>query len=248
MKNFSQINRALVAKKKFFLFAAALIAAMTVNAVVYDLAEMNFAESDLTVTNGKISKNDSKSYFEVKNNEGETVEMTVAQLPNIKFSYKNSAVKTAFKVYFITEGVNAHGKIQMDGNQRDITISNVNVGDVITLFVNSKGDTGAQFVDGEKGTAFTGCVAVDPSAAGIATALPGKSNETDPYEIKVQAVASTVVIRETVGGYLLHKIQVGGEQGIDAINADTKAVKVFENGQLVIIKNGVRYNALGAAL
>ena len=57
MKNFSQINRAIVAKKKFFLFAAALIAAMTVNAVVYDLAEMNFAESDLTVTNGKISKN-----------------------------------------------------------------------------------------------------------------------------------------------------------------------------------------------
>ena len=234
--------------KKFFLFAAAVVAAMTANAVVYDLAEMNFAQSDLTIANGTITDNASKSYFEVKNNEGETVEMTVAQLPNIKFSYKNSAVKTAFKVYYITEGVNAKGKIQMDGNQRDVIISNVAVGDIITLFVNSKGSTGAQFVDGDKGTAFTGAVAVDPNAAGIATALPGKDDETEAYEIKVQAIASTVTIRETVGGYLLHKIQIDSKQAIDNVNDNVKAVKTFENGQLVIIKNGVKYNALGTQL
>ena len=33
--------------------------------------------------------------------------------------------------------------------------------------------------------------------------------------------------------------------GIDNANTDAKAVKVIENGQLVIIKNGVRYNAQG---
>ena len=233
--------------KKFFLFAAAMAATLTANAVVYDLAEMNFAEADLTVVNGTITDNASKSYFEVKNNEGETVELSIAQLPNIKFTYKNSAVKTAFKVYYITES-NAKGKIQMDGNQRDITLTNVNVGDVITLYVNSKGDTGAQFADGDKGTAFTGAVAVNPNATGIATALPGKSNETEPYEIKVQAIASTVIIRETVGGYILHKIEIGGSQAIENTNAEVKATKIFENGQLVIIKNGVRYNALGVEL
>ena len=233
--------------KKFFLFAAAVAAAMTINAQVYDLAAMNFAEADLTVVNGTITDNASKSYFEVKNNEGETVELSIAQLPNIKFTYKNSAVKTAFKVYYITDG-NAKGKIQMDGNQRDITFTNVNVGDVITLYVNSKGDTGAQFADGDKGTAFTGAVAVNPNATGIATALPGKSNETEPYEIKVQAIASTVIIRETVGGYILHKIEIGGSQAIENTNADVKTVKTFENGQLVIIKNGVKYNALGVQL
>ena len=233
--------------KKFFLFAAAVAAAMTINAQVYDLAEMNFAEADLTVVNGTITDNASKSYFEVKNNEGETVELSIAQLPNIKFTYKNSAVKTAFKVYYITES-NAKGKIQMDGNQRDITLTNVNVGDVITLYVNSKGDTGAQFADGDKGTAFTGAVAVNPNATGIATALPGKSNETEPYEIQVQAIASTVIIRETVGGYILHKIEIGGSQAIENTNADVKTVKTFENGQLVIIKNGVKYNALGVEL
>ena len=30
--------------------------------------------------------------------------------------------------------------------------------------------------------------------------------------------------------------------------AESKAVKFFENGQLVILKNGVKYNALGAQL
>ena len=234
--------------KKFFLFVAAVAAAMTANAVVYDLAGMNFAQADLTVVNGTITDNASKSYFEVKNTAGETVEMTIAQLPNIKFSYKNSAVKTAFKVYYITEGVNDNGKIQMDGNQRDITITGVTPGEKIVIWVNSKGSTGAQFVDGDKGTAFTGAVAVNPNAAGIATALPGKDNETEAYEIELQAIASTVVIRETVGGYILHKIQVGAAQGVENIFDGAKATKIVENGQLVIIKNGVRFNALGAQL
>lgn len=35
------------------------------------------------------------------------------------------------------------------------------------------------------------------------------------------------------------------EQGIDAVEDGVKARKVVENGQLFIIKNGVRYNALG---
>ena len=233
--------------KKFFLFAAAVAAAMTVNAVVYDLNEMNFAQSDLTVTGGTITDNAAKSYFEVKNNAGETVEMTVAQLPNMKFSYKNSAVKTAFKVYYITDA-NAKGKIQMDGNQRDITLTNVNVGEIITLYVNSKGDTGAQFVDSDKGTAFTGAVAVNPTADGIGTALPGKASEADAYPIQIQAIASTVIIRETVAGYILHKIEIGAaSQGIDNVEA-VKAEKFYRDGQLIIRKNGVEYNALGAKL
>ena len=40
----------------------------------------------------------------------------------------------------------------------------------------------------------------------------------------------------------------GPGQGIDNTVNDAKAVKFFENGQLVILKNGVKYNALGAQL
>jgi len=40
----------------------------------------------------------------------------------------------------------------------------------------------------------------------------------------------------------------GGTTAIDNTAIEGKAVKSFENGQLVIIKNGVKYNALGAQL
>ena len=38
------------------------------------------------------------------------------------------------------------------------------------------------------------------------------------------------------------------EQAVDNVNANVKAVKLIENGQIVILKNGVRYNALGTQL
>jgi len=234
--------------KKFFLFAAAAIAALTVNATVYDLNSMVFLQSDLIVTGGTITDNASKSYFEIKNNAGETVVLTTPLLPHIEFSYKNSSEKTAFKVYYYTEGVNTKGKIQMDGNQRDVTIKNVTPGDKIVLWVNSKGDTGAQFADNDKGTAFTGAVAVNPTAPGIGTALPGKANETDMYPIELTAIANEVVVRETVGGYILHKIQIGELQGVENVNAEVKTEKFFRDGQLIIRKNGVEYNALGVQL
>ena len=230
--------------KKFFLLVAA-VAAMAVNAQVYDLSTINFTQADLTVTNGTVADDAAKAYFTVKNTAGETVVMTIAQLPNIEFSYKNSAEKPAFKVYYNAEGKDGNGKIQMDGNPRDITFTNVTPGAQIKL-------TGAQFVDGDKGTAFTGCVANNPAAPGIGEALPGKAAEAGTrYEISVTAVAPTVTIRETVGGYVLYAIEIAGSgnnEAIDNVEAGVKAVKTFENGQLVIIKNGVKYNALGAAL
>lgn len=237
--------------KKFFLLVAA-VAAMAVNAEVYDLSTINFTQADLTVTNGTVADDAAKAYYTVKNTPGETVVMTIAQLPNIEFSYKNSAEKTAFKVYYNAEGKEGNGKIQMDGNQRDITFKNVTPGDQIVLTIASKGSTGAHFADGEKGTAFTGCVANNPAAEGIGAALPGKDAEAGArYEIAVTATAPTVTIRETAGGYILYAIQVGGagsNEAIDNVEAGVKAVKTFENGQLVIIKNGVKYNALGVAL
>ncbi len=39
-----------------------------------------------------------------------------------------------------------------------------------------------------------------------------------------------------------------GGTAIDNVNAPAKARKVIENGQIVILKNGIRYNALGAEM
>jgi hypothetical protein len=36
------------------------------------------------------------------------------------------------------------------------------------------------------------------------------------------------------------------EQGVENVNDVVKAVKMIENGQVIIIKNGVKYNVMGA--
>lgn len=47
---------------------------------------------------------------------------------------------------------------------------------------------------------------------------------------------------------VLLTLEENAEEAIENVNANVKAVKAFENGQLVIIKNNVRYNALGTKL
>lgn len=224
--------------KKIFSFAVALFATIAVSAQTYDLSTMNITEADITVTNG--TKTADSKYVVVKNTAGETVNMTIAQLPNIVFAYKNSEEKTAYKVY--------PNKIQADGNQRDIIFNNVTPGTTITLTVGSKGSTGAAFVDGDKGTAFTGCI----FQSGTTTFEPKVSGqETEYADLTVMATGTTVTIRETAGGYVLTKVVIGGSTGSaleDATVEAEKAQKVIENGVIYIIKNGVKYNVLGAVV
>lgn len=58
-------------------------------------------------------------------------------------------------------------------------------------------------------------------------------------------VIKLIVNTSNIFGVAIQNLQV---QAIDNVEAGVKAVKTFENGQLVIIKNGVKYNALGVAL
>lgn len=58
-------------------------------------------------------------------------------------------------------------------------------------------------------------------------------------------VIKLIVNTSNIFGVAIQNLQA---QAIDNVEAGVKAVKTFENGQLVIIKNGVKYNALGAAL
>lgn len=93
-----------------------------------------------------------------------------------------------------------------------------------------------------QGTDLTGSgVKIDgirPAYAGY-IALPAGSYDAGDVVIKV--VTNTI----NIFGVSIEKL---GAQGIEDVNSAVKAEKFFENGQLVIIKNGVRYNALGAQL
>ncbi len=215
--------------KKLF-FVAALFVAAIANAQTYDLTALTITDADITVVSGTKAFDEAKGYFTIKNTAGEQVQVSVAQIPNVVFAYKNSGEKTAFKIY-------SDGRVQADGKERDIIIKGLTPGTVVTLTVGSKGSTGAHFTDG-KAPAFTGCVAVDPAAPGIGAALGGKDAEAGAhYDIAVQATQAEITIRENAGGYVLYALAIGTDNALENVNADAvKAQKVIENGQLTSSK------------
>lgn len=80
---------------------------------------------------------------------------------------------------------------------------------------------------------------------GIRPAYAGEINlpagSYDAGDVVIKLVTNT----SNIFGVRIDKLQ--GE-GVVNTKVGNKAIKVFENGQLVIIKNGVRYNAIGVQL
>ncbi len=234
--------------KKIFLFAAAAVAALTVNAKVIDFATVGTTISDWNVAGATLNAKESdeakaKFVYDIK---AEVVsETSLAAEPDVVFQLKNSADKAkAFVVY--------PGKCYEFGGKNGILIIKGTVAnEVIKLTVAAKGTTASNFVDKD---------AVYPkNAVAVSTdlTLPAKSAgatgaDEDGYIWKVLEYKSNggdVEIKEFAGGYRITKIQIGADaQGIEDIEAAPKAEKFFRDGQLIIRKNGVEYNALGAQL
>ena len=77
---------------------------------------------------------------------------------------------------------------------------------------------------------------IRPAYAGYITLAAGSY---DAGDVVIKLVSNT----SNIFGVAIEKLPA---QGVENVDAAAKAVKKFENGQLVIIKNGVKYNALGA--
>lgn len=231
--------------KKIFLFAAAVVAAMTVNAKVIDFTAVGTAIADWTISEATLNATESnaevgKYVYDIKADVAS--ESYINAEPNVVFQIKNGSDKAkAFVVY--------PGKCYEYGGKNGILIiKNTQVGDAIKLTVAAKGSTAANFdVEG---------FPVNASAVSTDLTLPAKGAQgadEDGYtwkELEYISLGGEVQIKEGNGGYRIKAIQIGdaGTQGVDNVNAAEKATKVFENGQLIILKNGVRYNAIGAKL
>ena len=229
--------------KKFFLFTAAVVAALTVNAKVLDLAAVGTSIDQWTISEATLNNDNSdpdkgKFVYDIK--AGVPSESFVNADPDVVFQIKNGSDKAkAFVVY--------PGKCYEFGGKNGILIlKNTAAGDKIVLTVAAKGSTAANFAD-EAGAFPVNAVAVSADLTLPAKGSDGADEQGYVWkELEYTALGGEVQIKEFAGGYRISKIQVGAGQGVENINADVKAVKTFENGQLVIIKNGVRYNALGA--
>ena len=231
--------------KKIFLFAAAVVAAMTINAKVVDLTAVGLTIDDWTVSEATLNSTESnpdagKYVYDIKAGVAST--SYVKAFADIMFQIKNGSDKAkAFVVY--------PGKCYEYGGKNGILIiENTNPGDKIVLTAAAKGSTAANFAD-EAGTYPVNAVAVSTDLT-----LPAKGSEGADEQgyvwktLEFTAMGGDVQIKEFAGGYRIQAIKVGAGQGVENVEAEVKAIKRYENGQLVIIKNGVKYNALGTVI
>ena len=184
-------------KKGFSLLFAILTSSfMVATSSIYDFSTMNLSPSTMSVTNGSVSYNSSKGYYEVSNNANDTLSMTVNGVPNVVFRYWAETSKKAFKI-------KPNECIQLDGATRTLRISNLNINDIVTIWVASKGSSAANSFSG----GLTNC-----------TLYSGHLTQADysyplVYErVSFQATASTIEITNTAGGYCLEQISIGQNQ------------------------------------
>lgn len=241
--------------KKFFLFVAAVATAMTVNAqkvvVLSEVANyIDFQEltqsfpemTSITVTSTSICElpNGTQLVGFEKSDGSET-----ANTWNVKEAYNTTMPTPAW------EGVDSLkvGTMFRAGSGTTIQLGafTTTADGALVVYYQPNGDSerGVEvsvYGDVVAGTNLTGSgVKIDgirPAYAGEIT-LPAGSYDAGDVVIKLVTNTSNIF------GVRIENLQA---QGVDNVNASVKAVKTFENGQLVIIKNGVRYNALGVQL
>ena len=240
--------------KKFFLFVAA-VAALTVNAqnvvVLSDVANyidfQALSQSDPAMTQSTVT---STAPYELANgtklvgflksdnteaaNSWNTKEAYNTTMPTPTWEGVDSLkVGTMFRAASGTTIELGAFKTKADG---DLVIYYQPNGDSergVEVYVNGTLVEGTDLTGG--GAKING---IRPAYAGKIT-LPAGSYDAGDVVIKL------VVNTSNIFGVRIEQLQ---GQGISNTKIGNKAVKIFENGQLVIIKNGVRYNAIGVKL
>lgn len=210
--------------KKIFLFAAAAVAALTVNAASFagfsavdnhlglQIMNNNLIQNKVNVTVDQASGFDAANpKYEIKLvNGGEEGSFTMG---GVTFAYTNSNAGTvAYKTYGTY--------IQPNGKDREIRIPAANGEKVI---INLIEDCAGVLVN-EASTDLN---------AGVNELTAGSNG----------LVLKTVSTKPKIAAIL----PADASQGINNVEA-AKVEKFYRDGQLIIRKNGVEYNALGAKL
>ena len=78
--------------------------------------------------------------------------------------------------------------------------------------------------------------------------MPRNEALADYDTIFFLATASSVIIKETAGGYRIISAKVGGTEAVENAFVAPKATKMMVDGQMVIVRDGVKYNALGTVI
>ena len=239
--------------KKFFLFVAAVATALTVNAqtvkVLNEVAnyidfqalsvsDPNMTKATITSTTPYELANGSvlKGYKKADESEAE-VKWNVKEAYNTTMPTPSWAGVDSLKAGTMFRAAS--------GASIELGAFVTNADGQVVVFYQPNGDSerGVEVsVYGEKveGTNLTGSgVKIDGIRPAYAGYIDLPAGSYDAGDVIITLVTNT----SNIFGVAITALAT---QGVENTNAAVKAVKTFENGQLVIIKNGVKYNALGA--
>lgn len=241
--------------KKFFFFAAAALAAMTINAqTVVTLNEVaNYIDfqalsvSDAAMTAHTVTSTDP---YELANGSklvgfAKSDGSEAANTWNIKESY-NTTMPTP--EWAGVDSLKAGTMFRAaSGTTIELGAFTAKAEGKLVVYYQPNGDSerGVEvYVYGElvEGSNLTGSGAkidgIRPAYAGEITLAAGSY---DAGDVVIKLVTNT----SNIFGVRIDQLQ---SEGVENVTENAKAVKFFENGQLIILKNGVRYNALGVQL
>ena len=228
--------------KKFFLFAAAAIAALSVNAKtitftgIVDKTDAETAKSsfvaafnlqNLSVV-GKHNSTETAYYAELTQVNGtEEWGNTTAKLKSdaqVYFDFKDATANKVVMKYWADYA-------QPNGKAVALVITGLKANDEVTInFKEALGKT-VVLAGATVESIDLDDVAITLTATGSEIRLFSKTPDNGDAKWKLVSV----------------EVPDGG-QGINNTNATVKVEKFYRDGQLIIRKNGVEYNALGARL
>ena len=241
--------------KKFFLFAAAAIAAMTINAqTVVVLDEVaNYIDfqalsvSDPAMTSAVVT---STAPYELANGS----KLVGFQKSDGSEAENKWNVKESYNTTMPTPSWAGVDSLKAGTMFRAASGTTIELGAFVAkaagqlvVYYQPNGDSerGVEvYVYGElvEGTNLTGAGnkidGIRPAYAGYIELAAGSY---DAGDVVIKLVSNT----SNIFGVRIEQLQ--GE-GVENVETTVKAIKRYENGQLVIIKNGVKYNALGAVI
>lgn len=225
--------------KKFFFLAVAACAAMTMNAKTWEFSKdtlstvaavNSYAETN-TFTLQEKTASEGATYVAVDYKA--TAEVAVLDLVtapiHIKFEYKNSGDKTeVFKFY--------NSYLQMARKGAKMTIY-CKAGDPIKLAYKSYSKATEFAVTGADKTTVATVKDEEGVIELVASADEVLLDTSNPSDGTAYAQACQFT-----------SLEVGTASAVENVKVSAPAQKYIENGMLIIIKDGVRYNALGAKL
>ena len=177
--------------RKFFATLFVVLIATAIHAKLYNFAGIQATDIFTAGTIGTYTM-DGVEIPSISAAAGTDINCTIYGMDDMVINYSNSSGKSnilKFAVDFL----------QADGKNVILTFSNVTIGDEIVLLVSAKGSTSATF------EALSGCVADANNPASVEK----KESIADYAEMRFQAIANEVQIKETSGGFRIITATIG---------------------------------------